>query len=839
MAEQQLSSERPAEELLGRRPPQAALNGLHKTYDPQLGRQGNGSLEDALDVDSSSTRSEVEASGVFLLLARFVLRWRWFIIGFHLGAGAVAALGALRLISITNLDMSPAPGSLASKANQHFEDFFPGVARGSNFVGILEVAPPGEVRAVPGLSQFTASLREGLNASAPLLSFTPGTPDAGLGSLAPLLGLGLSARGGSAMLFQWAIAAKPTSNAARSFGAEAVRLFGDLASALPGVTFSGVAGLPINVAAEVSQGESDLMRIDSISMPLAMMVLWYLIRSWRLLLIPLACMCTSASLSFGIMFCVGHVQVVMATTPSIMMSVLIALSIDYSLFITTRFDEELARVEAAAEGKPSRKRLEDAIVQTVVHSGFLVVLSGSLLLAAFAMLVLVPDTMIQSLGVGCGVGLLLTILVHVTLGPALLAAFPAFFAHHGDGAVRPERSRAWDVLARVTTSFPTNLLVIAAVVGATIAVGHPVLRLELSQALQTDIPRGSPTAATFEHIASAFGAGSMLPYLIMLEPASGTVLTREFWESSQRILASMEASLQGTSFQFPPRAGGVAVPWALVAGCLGQSGGPHCDAVLHFLELFTNPARTAMWGVVRTAFDPLGGEGSVFLQNCRAEANAWSARTGVRITVAGMGADILDLVASIYRIFPAMVTATLLVVLVLLGVACRSVLAPIRSVASILLTLLWVYGLAVRTFQDGLLEWTGVPNLTAQFRGVAWAPPVICLTLVVGICLDYDIFLLSRATELRRGGADAAEAVRGALTSTGGIISAAGVIMSIAFGGLLFSTSLNVGTIAFFLVFAVLYDTFVVRCLFSPAVMSLLGPLNWWPGALAKDAPAR
>ena len=99
--------------------------------------------------------------------------------------------------------------------------------------------------------------------------------------------------------------------------------------------------------------------------------------------------------------------------------------------------------------------------------------------------------------------------------------------------------------------------------------------------------------------------------------------------------------------------------------------------------------------------------------------------------------------------------------------------------------------------------------------------------MVVGICLDYDIFLLSRVAEKREEGCDPDTAIREGLKETGGIICAAGIIMAIAFGGLMFTSMLLINLVSFYMVFAVLFDTFVVCCVLSPATMSLAGRWHW------------
>lgn len=243
-----------------------------------------------------------------------------------------------------------------------------------------------------------------------------------------------------------------------------------------------------------------------------------------------------------------------------------------------------------------------------------------------------------------------------------------------------------------------------------------------------------------------------------------------------------------------------------------------------------------MYGFITLQWDPYDRNGAAWLEKARNFIEEAESYTPVRMTLVGEGADAMDIIHATYRFFPFMIVITLGLALVMLGVSFRSIVIPVRSIASIILTLFWVYGMAVLTYQYGMFDWTTIPGLTGKYKAQQWFIPVIALSIDVGICLDYDIFLLSRATECREQGMTALEATRTALCETGGIITAAGVIMAIAFLGLMFANMLPVNQLSFFLVFAVLYDTFVIRSLFTPAVMSLLGRHMWFPSKLSKEA---
>jgi uncharacterized membrane protein YdfJ with MMPL/SSD domain len=258
------------------------------------------------------------------------------------------------------------------------------------------------------------------------------------------------------------------------------------------------------------------------------------------------------------------------------------------------------------------------------------------------------------------------------------------------------------------------------------------------------------------------------------------------------------------------------------------------------MKQFVSPDESAMYGfIILSEFDPMGNEGTAWLNRARQmlqqieEDEMVDGQPTVKLTLAGQAGDALDIMNTTYEVFPYMLVVTMIVAMIVLGVAFKSIIIPLRSILNIGLTLGFVYGSATYVYEYGFLEWTGFYGLTGQFHGQYWMIPVICFSMVVGICLDYDIFLLSRITEKREEGLSPDEAIREGLLETGGIITAAGVIMAIAFAGMMFASMVLVNLLSFYMVCAVLYDTFVVCVLFGPAMMSLLGSYNWYPSALS------
>lgn len=261
--------------------------------------------------------------------------------------------------------------------------------------------------------------------------------------------------------------------------------------------------------------------------------------------------------------------------------------------------------------------------------------------------------------------------------------------------------------------------------------------------------------------------------------------------------------------------------------------------ILHLVEYVdeaaTSSDRYATFVTATLAVNPFSDEGIQWLESARETIQRLSdgnALEGIHVYIEGSAAIEYDAVKAVYGAFPTVVSITMLVVFVLFGIFFRSIVAPLRSVVSIAMTLCFVFGLCVLVYQHGILNWTRVPSWTSTGDEISWLVPVMAFSIIVGLALDYDVFLVSRILEYRASGLDHESSIVAGLYSTGGIITAAGVIMSVAFGGLMFSSSPVLYQWSFLLTSAVLLDTFVIRTLIVPIVMGWTGKYSWWPRCL-------
>jgi len=213
--------------------------------------------------------------------------------------------------------------------------------------------------------------------------------------------------------------------------------------------------------------------------------------------------------------------------------------------------------------------------------------------------------------------------------------------------------------------------------------------------------------------------------------------------------------------------------------------------------------------------------------------------TGLRhatVVVGGTMALEMDAADDAYSRFPLVIAISLGATFLLLVILFRSIVIPLKTVAMNLISVGAAYGLLVFAFQWGhaasLFDFTPI-------GAVSWMTPILLFSLLFGLSMDYEVFLLSRIRELHDRGLGNADAVAYGVERTGGVITGAALIMMVVFASFVLSPILVVKELGFGLAAAVLIDATVVRVLLVPAVMRLLGNSVWWlPGWLGRRLPS-
>lgn len=595
----------------------------------------------------------------------------------------------------------------------------------------------------------------------------------------------------------------------------------------------GVTGFDAFSKASVAGERKDLEAVDEVSVPLALLVMALTLACVPLLLLPIINMLTATILEFVIVRVLARYLTVAPFVPSIMLTVTLAISFDYSLFVCSRY------LEARRAGVRSEFARIDAVNR---GAGRTIVVSGSALIACFLGLLCFPNAILRGVGAAVAIGLGCAVATNLLVSPALLHVGGERLCRSQDvvlqrlaAAVRrgqtdyavlpgsptaPPRNRnPFRVLATLAWRDPRYA---AAALGVVVALAAPACARAMHLRTVADpvmvAPSPSAPQQTLDRLAATFGAGAVAPYTVLVEgPFTDATLA-----TADDFLMDL-----GEPYAGPTRLNGTRLTVGAYAACLRRTD-PYC---LSLQALYaTSVAEGAFRSTVSLSENPYSRQGLKWLKRARKRCPADT-------YVTGPAAGLSDVVDALYASFPTVIASTLGVVFVLLALSFGSVAVALRSVLCLALTLSFAFGCCVICYQDSAL---GIAFLTTRGadRGVSWLAPLLCFTIVVGLALDYDIFFLARVHEYRFVGQLSDEdACVEAAARTGGVISSAAVIMAVAFSGLFFSTTTILNQAAFLLTCAVLFDAFVVRTLVTPALLALSGTYAWWPSVPPAPGP--
>jgi putative drug exporter of the RND superfamily len=201
------------------------------------------------------------------------------------------------------------------------------------------------------------------------------------------------------------------------------------------------------------------------------------------------------------------------------------------------------------------------------------------------------------------------------------------------------------------------------------------------------------------------------------------------------------------------------------------------------------------------------------------------AQTGARIALGGAAPEERDFVHAVYGNFPYVLAFVLVLTLVLLARAFRSIVLPIKAAVLNLLSLAAAFGIVVFIFQWG--HGASLWNITATQAITAWIPLMI-FAFLYGLSMDYEVFMLSRMREAYDETGSTNRAIELGLARTGKLVTSAALILMFAFLVLSSSPGFEVKEFAIGLAAGIIFDATVIRALLVPALMRLLGDANWW-----------
>jgi RND superfamily putative drug exporter len=538
----------------------------------------------------------------------------------------------------------------------------------------------------------------------------------------------------------------------------------------PGVTAGGGQLAFTQVGEQV---EEDLARAEMLAFPLLFLLSLVVFRSVVAALLPVLVGGTTIITTFVWLRLVNEVEPMSVFAINLITGAGLGLAIDYSLFVVSRFREELATGADTPE----------ALRRTMRTAGRTVLFSAVTVAAAMAALIVFDLRFLFSMGYGGVLVALTAALVSLTVLPALLAVLGPRVNALGLKRWKQslERDAAhvqegpWYRFSQGVMRRPGPIALATALL--LIAMGLPFLRIEFTGVDANVLPTERSARVVQDALDDEFPPGRSAPIYVAAESDDASAV-REWAETLPgRVSAPQQAD--------------------------------------------------GLWRIdVVTAEEPLSDQAQRLVDDIRAHDAPFPFRVG------GQTASFMDqqtsLGESLTLALALLCGSTLLILFLMTG----SVILPVKALIMNLLTLSAAFGLLVLIFQDGRFE--GLLAYESQ-GALESTQPILLFCVAFGLSTDYGVFLLTRIKEARDGGLGDREAVAVGLERTGRIVTYAALLFCIAIGAFATSEVVFIKELGLGTALAVLIDAFLVRALLVPSLMALLGRWNWWaPRPLAR-----
>ena len=585
--------------------------------------------------------------------------------------------------------------------------------------------------------------------------------------------------------------------------------------------------------------EEDLTRAETVSLPIAALVLILVFSSLIAAGMPLLVAGLAIPTSLGVINLVARQTEMSIYVLNIATMLGLALAIDYSLFLTSRFREELAR----------GRTVEQAVERAVGTAGKAVLFSGVAVAIGLSGLLWFQATGLSSIGLGGAIVVLASVFYSLTFLPAILGMLgPRVNALSVAGLLRRlglRRERAgevrrsrWEQVAHAVMRRPFAVLV--PVLAFLLLVGSPYLRLQQGVPDATVYPAGVPSRDAWVALQTEFRAGETTPIIILLDTsgATETATVQAVLDLADRLVALDGIDRVESPFSITNPATGKPLTAVEVSALYAAASGPTpAQPVPPELQAAVQALRqTYLRGnTVRIdAISPYKSSepaGTALISRVRAVPLDPAIS---RMQVGGAAAVGEDFLIAQSERIPWAVGTTLLASAVILFLLFGSLAIPLKAVVMTLLSLTASFGALVWIFQEGNLH----ELLRFEPLGYTIAGnPIIMFAVLIGLSMDYEVLLLSRIQESYRRTGDNAAAVAEGLSRTAGVITGAALIMVTVFAAFALADTITIKSIGVGMALAVALDATIVRVLLVPATMRLLGRWNWWaPGPLGRLA---
>jgi uncharacterized membrane protein YdfJ with MMPL/SSD domain len=545
----------------------------------------------------------------------------------------------------------------------------------------------------------------------------------------------------------------------------------------PGVTVGGPAVINLEVNEQV---ERDLRTAELFAFPILFVLSLLFFRSVVAAVLPLMVGALAIVATFFMLRVASELGSISIFSLNLVIGLGLGLAIDYSLFMVSRYREEMARSGPGLE----------AMRRTMATSGRTVLFSSLTVAGAAASLIVFPQNFLRSMGIGGSVVALLAATIALTVLPAVLALLgervnalaPRALQRRAERDATAAEQGFWYRLSRTVMRFPGRIA--AASAAFLIALGIPFFGINFTSVDAQVLPTSASARQVDDALRAEFPPFRDTPSTLAVSGGA---------TDAERV-AEEAAELPGAADVAPPVA---------------------LEGDLYAVQVYS-------------AAPPLDEQSKDLVRDLR--------ELDGDPQVTGFTAGFLDLQASLGDHLPLVLGVIAAVTLVVLFLFTGSVVLPLKQLLMNLLGLSAVFGILVLIFQDGRLE--GLLGYTSQ-GALEATQPLLLFAIGFGLATDYGVFLLSRIKEARDRGASDSEAIAIGLERTGRIVTAAALLFAIAVGAFVSSEIVFIKQLGLGTALVVLIDATIIRALLVPSLMELLGHWNWWAPAPLRRLHAR
>ncbi|GCE15659.1 MMPL family transporter [Tengunoibacter tsumagoiensis] len=559
------------------------------------------------------------------------------------------------------------------------------------------------------------------------------------------------------------------------------------------------------------QTGADLQYAELVTLPIIALLLFLIFGGVIAALLPLIIGIFAIIGSFAILRLLSNFMEISSFAVDVVAFMGLGLAIDYSLFIVTRFREELLLNE---------NDVRIALHLTLASAGRTVLFSGLTVGTSLICLLIFPEVLLRSIGLAAISSALVAMLASLLVLPALLAIFGLRINALSLNKVLRRRPKsvvqdhgAWYTLAKFVMRFsiPVTLVIVAFV----LFLGTPFLHATFSSPDERSLPEGRSARVVQEHLKKNF-VGQGVAEMDIAITTSGDVLSADNLALLQTYVARLQATPHVTSV-------------------LSLTSVDPRLTLKDYQQLYAHPESSPE--LAKVAKQLANGNVTEVIVTTDAVGHSDQAHalvgtirdvavpSGITRLIGGTNAVEADLFKNIEATIPWALSVMAIAILILLFLLTGSIIMPIKAIILNTLSLSATFGVLVWGFQDGnlqkLLHFQSIGSLDST-------QTILIFALAFGLSMDYEVFLLSRIREQFDLTHSNREAVALGLQRTGGLITSAAILLAVVIGAFATSKIIFIQEIGVGVALAVLMDATLIRSLLVPAMMSLLGSANWW-----------